>query len=55
MQLAYAELFYGLAYLFRQFEICKSDEMKDEDMEWYDAFVVATYGHLKVKIKKLED
>lgn len=55
MNLAYAELYYGFAHLFRRFEITKADSMQELDMEWYDAFVVATYGHLKAKVKRLED
>lgn len=55
MQLAYAELFYGFAHVFRRFEITRAESMTDVDMEWYDAFVVATYGHLKVQVKRLQD
>ena len=55
LQLAYAELFYTFAYLFRRFEIMLSAEMKDEDMEWHDAFLTAFFGHLKVKVKRVND
>jgi cytochrome P450 len=53
MNLAYAELFYGFAYLFRRFELARGD-MTDRDMEWHDAFVVATFGHLKVKLRRMD-
>lgn len=55
MHLAYAELFYGFAYLFRRFEIVRAHGMSDSDMEWYDTFVVSTVGHLKVNLKRRED
>lgn len=55
MNLAYAELFYGFAYLFRRFEMTKAEGMTDHDMEWHDAFVVATLGHLRVMVKELRD
>lgn len=55
MNLAYAELFYGFAYLFRRFRLEKAPGMRDEDMDWHDAFVVATFGHLKVRVHELEE
>ena len=51
--LAYAELFYTFAYLIRNFELELFDTT-ERDMEWHDAFVVATFGHLKVKVRKVE-
>lgn len=54
MNLAYAELYYGFAYIFRKFEMVRAEGMTDRDMDWHDAFVVATFGHLKVNLKKLE-
>lgn len=54
MSLAYAELFYGFAYIFRKFEVQMAEGMTERDMEWHDAFVVATFGHLKVKLKRAE-
>lgn len=51
MNLAYAELFYTFAYLFRNFEL-ELFETTQHDMEWHDAFVVATFGHLRAKVRK---
>lgn len=54
INLAYAELYLSLAYIFRKFDL-KAFEMTARDMEWKDNFVVTTKGHLKVKVKKVED
>jgi cytochrome P450 len=54
MNLAYAELFIGFAYLFRRFEMERAEGMTDRDMEWHDAFVVATFGHLRVKLREVQ-
>lgn len=54
LQLAYAELFYTFAYMFRRFEITLSENMNESDMEWHDAFLVAFFGHLKVRVKKTD-
>lgn len=54
VNLAYAELFYGFAYVFRKFEMLQADDMTDRDMEWHDAFVCATFGHLRVKLRKVQ-
>ena len=54
MHFAYAELYHHFAYIFRRFEMIQAESMKDEDMDWHDAFVVATYGHLRVKVKRAE-
>lgn len=51
--LAYAQLYYAFAYLFRNFEL-EAFETSQQDMEWHDAFVVATFGHLKVKARRLK-
>jgi cytochrome P450 len=51
--LAYAELHYTIAYLLRCFEL-EVVETTEHDMDWHDAFVVATYGHLKVTAKRRE-
>ncbi|ETN39087.1 uncharacterized protein HMPREF1541_05309 [Cyphellophora europaea CBS 101466] len=50
--LAWAELYYTFAFLFRRFQL-EAFETTEADMEWHDAFVVATFGHLKVKARKL--
>lgn len=49
--LAWAELYYMFAYLYRAFELEVVDTT-EEDMKWHDAFVVAPYGHLKVKARQ---
>ncbi len=52
MSLAYAELFYGFAYLFR-FEMERAEGTTDHDMKWHDAFVMATFEPLRVMLKKV--
>lgn len=49
--LAWAERYYAFAYLFRRFEL-SNEGTSQRDMEWHDAFVVATFGHLKVKARR---
>jgi cytochrome P450 len=49
--LAWSELFYTFAYLFRRFEISNGGTT-ERDMEWHDAFVVATFGHLRVRLRR---
>jgi cytochrome P450 len=51
--LAMAELYYAFAYLYRRFEL-EVFETTSKDMEWKDAFVVVTNGHLQVKAKRLQ-
>lgn len=51
--LAYAQLYYAFAYLFRNFEI-EAFETTQDDMDWHDCFVVATFGHLKIKARRLK-
>jgi cytochrome P450 len=54
INLAHAELYLTLAHMVRRYEI-DSFETTEKDMEWKDNFVVTTKGHLKVKVKKIED
>lgn len=49
--LAWAELYYAFAYLFTRFDL-ENAGTTDRDMDWHDAFVVATFGHLNVKARK---
>jgi cytochrome P450 len=55
MNLAYAELFYAFAYIFRKYDMVRAEGMTDRDMEWHDAFVVATFGHLRVNLRKVQE
>ena len=50
--LAYAQLHYTLTYLLRNFDL-ELFETTERDMEWHDSFVMATFGHLKVKATRL--
>lgn len=51
--LAWAELYYAFAYLLARFDLVNADTT-ERDMDWHDAFVVATFGHLKVHARKAE-
>ncbi|KPI36683.1 Trichodiene oxygenase [Cyphellophora attinorum] len=52
--LAYAELYYVLGYLFRRFELSLAEDFPKEEMEWEDCFVVVTRGHLRIRARRAE-
>ncbi|OAP57865.1 hypothetical protein AYL99_08603 [Fonsecaea erecta] len=54
INLAYAELYLNLAYVFRKFDLA-AFETTARDMEWKDNFVVMTKGHLRVTLTKVVD
>ncbi|EXJ61096.1 hypothetical protein A1O7_05249 [Cladophialophora yegresii CBS 114405] len=54
INLAYAELYLNLAYMVRRFDL-EACQTTDRDMEWKDNFVVTTKGHLRVKVKRVEE
>ncbi|ETI24063.1 hypothetical protein G647_03432 [Cladophialophora carrionii CBS 160.54] len=54
INLAYAELYLNLAYMVRRFEL-EAFDTTDKDMEWKDNFVVSTKGHLRVKVRRVEE
>jgi hypothetical protein len=50
--LAYAELFTTFAYVFRRFDLQLSGTT-EHDMDWTDCYTPATFGHLKVLVKRV--
>ncbi|KIX99180.1 uncharacterized protein Z520_04756 [Fonsecaea multimorphosa CBS 102226] len=54
INLAYAELYLTLGYVFRKFDV-EAYATTHEDMEWKDNFVVTTKGHLRVKVTRAVD
>ncbi|OAL36555.1 hypothetical protein AYO20_04171 [Fonsecaea nubica] len=54
INLAYAELYLVLGYVFRKFDL-EAFETTQQDMEWKDTFVVMTKGHLRVKLRRVVD
>jgi cytochrome P450 len=49
-----ATLYKSFAYLFRNFELALFETTK-EDMDWHDGLLLITFGHLKVKGKKMRE
>ena len=54
MNLAYAELYFVIAHLFRRFNL-ELFETSEWDMEWKDYFGAVFRGHLKVKVGVARD
>ncbi|EXJ65821.1 uncharacterized protein A1O5_11062 [Cladophialophora psammophila CBS 110553] len=54
INLAYAELYLNLGYVFRKFDL-EPFETTAWDMEWKDNFVVTTKGHLRVTLRGASD
>ncbi|KPI40433.1 Trichodiene oxygenase [Cyphellophora attinorum] len=52
--LGLAELYFGFAYLFRNFEL-ELFETGEKEMHWKDLFTAVTDGHLKVKARRVKD
>lgn len=50
--LALATLYLTFAYFFRRFEL-EIDGTTPADMEWHDGMLALTFGHLKVKARRL--
>ena len=52
--LGLATLYLAFAYIFRRFEF-EVFETTAKDMEWHDGFLPVTFGHLKVKARRMQD
>lgn len=50
--LALASLYLTFAYTFRRFEF-EIDGTTAADMDWHDAMIAMTFGHLKVKARRV--